>query len=151
MHSSLKTNINARLIATWAIGAILLAVIFPSVATAPILVGLPLGCLVGVLQGRAVRANSMAFARASTALEVRAALTGTATGKAALLIQWCAAVAIATLSFVRSHQLFLVGFFAGYLGFMLARESVTFSSLRHLQSISGSGSGIQPEPGSPAV
>jgi hypothetical protein len=133
MHRSLHPKTNARLLAIRAAGAIVTFAVFPSAATAPILVGRPPGPIVGTLQSSALRNNSPAFARANTALEVRAALTATTAGKLAIVLQWCTAIAIAAIAFVRSRNVFVAGFAEGYLRFMLARESVTWFSLRHLE------------------
>ena len=130
MHSSVQRTTNARLLLAWTAGSILLLGLFPSAAFLPEIVGACFGLLVGSIQAKTLRSNSLAFARATTAMEVRSAFTATRIGKLAVGLQWLGVAAVAIVSFVRSRDLVFVGFIASYLAFMLAREAVSFSALR---------------------
>ena len=90
MHWSLTPGFNLLLVCAWAaVLAALMALGAPLPGLALPIAGLG-GMLVGAFQRRAMGASRDAFRSARTALEVRAALRTTASGRAALALQYAA-------------------------------------------------------------
>lgn len=91
-----------------------------------------LGAVAGGLQTNALRESSAAFREASTAIQVRQAMTATSAGKLSIALLWVAsAIAIIwALAGGLGNPLAVV--FAGYASFALAREIFSFAAVKHL-------------------
>ena len=84
MHWSLKRGVNRILIVTSGAGIIVLTVATSGSVNSACLLGAPFGVLAGVLQQSALRADAAAFARTSTARDVRRVMTSSRAGIAAM-------------------------------------------------------------------
>jgi hypothetical protein len=140
MHWTLNPKNAQAIAALWAVAAGLLAWIAHPPPIGPVVAGLLLGIPVGLLQRRALTENPNGFRQASTARQVRSALTSTRPGRLALRAQWLSAAILLVGSVVQAVSLGdaapsspAFGTIAGYLSLMLTRDLVALPGLRVLE------------------
>ncbi len=113
------------LIAVWGGGAgwLLMTLHPPPLPLAAL--GAATGFLTGWLQRRSLQAAPDAFARATSAFEVRRAFKANRAGRAAIATTWIAAALLVLGALAQSGNVPLA-FITGYLSFMFMRELVAF-------------------------
>ena len=97
--------------------------------------GAAVGLVAGALQGRALRAAPGAFAATVTAMDVRRALIASRDGKLAISLGWVtSALLIVPSIYFRPILLAGVPWLMGYLAFMLGRDIIAYTALRHVET-----------------
>lgn len=91
-----------------------------------------LGVVSGALQASAIRNSAEAFLAASTALQVRQAMTATTSGKFSIALLWGAVAVAAVWAFAGKGGNPLAVLLSGYASFALARELFSFIAVRQL-------------------
>jgi hypothetical protein len=96
------------------------------------------GLLAGVLQARSIYSHRLEFLSAHTALQVRAALTSSISGKVSIALLWLAGSALIAL-LIRGGEYATVQTIVGsYATFSLAREGAALPALFALRGWSRS-------------
>jgi len=133
MHKSLTPRTNLLIIFVWAavVGVFVFVATHPKKALV-IGVGAVLGLLAGIFQLRALQESKDRFRAATTALEVRAAMTSSASGRLATYTLYVAAVILLLTAYTQKEAL---GFalFAGYAAFAFVRDSIALKGCIDLQ------------------
>jgi hypothetical protein len=130
MHSSLRPKTNLALIAIFASVMVAgLVASWPSSAI-PSSVGVLIGAIVGILQRKSMSAVPDRFRGSQSAMEVRRALTSTASGAWAIKVQWLGAFVLLGIALALSNP--LTAFIQGYVSLMLAREIATLRAVEEL-------------------
>jgi hypothetical protein len=88
LHSSLRPRTNLVLAGVWLTALVGVLFFFGRIPWTMVALGSASGVVQGLLQRRALRDGSAQFLEARTALEVRAALTSTAAGRAQIRVLW---------------------------------------------------------------
>jgi hypothetical protein len=124
MHKSLTPQSNILLIIVWA--SVVATFIFSSVhPNKPLMlgVGVIFGIFAGVLQVRALQESKDQFLTSTTALEVRAAMMSSRSGRAATYVLYAAAGSLLLTAFTQ-HEVVGFGLIAGYAAFAFVRECI---------------------------
>jgi hypothetical protein len=139
MHWTLDPKRALSLAMLWAAAAALLAWSAHPIPIGLVAAGLLLGIPLGVLQRRSLAEAPAAFRQASTARQVRTALTSTRSGRLALRTQWVSAAillagsllqAVSARDAVPSNP--AIGAVAAYLSLMFTRDLFALPALRAL-------------------
>ena len=133
MHKSLTPQHNLLLIVFWAL--IVATFIFGSAYPNKLFmlgVGIIFGIFIGVLQVRALQESKDQFLSAKTALEVRAAMMSSRSGRAAIYILYVAAGSLLLIAFTQ-HEVAGFGLIAGYAALAFIRESIALKGCVDLQ------------------
>lgn len=140
MHWSLDSKKALPLAVLWAAIAALLAWSAHPIPVGLVAGGLLLGIPVGIMQRRGLTENPDAFRQASTAHQVRSALTSTRSGRLALRTQWGSAAILLAGSLLQTMSARdalpsnpALGAIAAYLGLMLTRDVFALTALRTLE------------------
>lgn len=144
-HWTLNPLVNALLALSWGCISLALITIPERHPWLPAIVGGLFGVFIGRLQRRSFAEAPAAFLAADSARAVRAAVTSTASGKRALLIQWASLVAIVAAALVQPADL-IAGWFSGYSALMCLRDFVALPGTRQLASDANA-----PAPPNPAL
>src|SRR5215203_861987 len=120
-HWTLNPLVNAILALSWGCISLALITVSERHPWLPAIVGGLFGVFVGFLQRRSFAEAPAAFLAADSALAVRAAMTSTASGKRAILIQWVSLVAIVAAAVAQPADS-IAGWFSGYSALMCLRE-----------------------------
>jgi len=127
-HLTLDARFNAALIVVWALAAgALLYLARPR----PLLlsgVGAAAGLVAGILQRKSVRLAPASFAEAKSAVEVRRAFKSNPPGRLSIGMVWITGIGLLAIALLQEGNA-LLGFVAGYVSFMFAREIVAFQAL----------------------
>jgi hypothetical protein len=112
-----------------------ITLLFPSPRLWPALgLGVAVGVMCGVLQGRAIRANPAAFREADSPVAVRRVLVASPPAAAAIRLQWVFALALVVLALAGPVNRSISVALARYFAMMLVRELVSYPSLVWLRS-----------------
>ncbi len=141
MHVTLTQQANRRLIACWAGFEVLVWILTSGQVAACAGLGAALGVVGGLLQRSVLVSHAREFAQAKTALDVRRVFTSSQFGAISIALGWICLATLLVLSLALALRqpispttpLSLSGnLFAGYFAFMLLRDGVAYSALRHV-------------------
>jgi len=128
-HASLSPDTNIVLTIVWgAIAAYLVFVFDPHVPLVIAVVGAVLGAVGGIMQHLSFKEATNGFTTASSLLDVRRAFKATSWGSRYISWLYFSKFVLAVLAFLFIRQPLLgivLGYLAGYLSLMFAREVVT--------------------------
>lgn len=133
MHKSLTPRNNLLLILVWA--AVVIAFLFASAhpnKTLMLGVGAIFGFVAGIFQLRAIQASKDKFLTATTALEVRAAMTSSTAGRLAIYTLYLV-FGILLLTAFTQKEVVGFGLIAGYAAFALVRDCIALQGCISLQ------------------
>lgn len=138
-HSSLSPTANIFAIMAWGtVAVILFLLIEPTIPLAIGIAGMFLGAVGGVMQHLSFRQATDAFAHTSSLLDVRKAFTSTSWGSRYISWLYLSKIVLAIIAFfLIRHDLIhiLLGYLAGYMSLMFARELVTLRDTFYLQRL----------------
>jgi hypothetical protein len=103
LHSSLRARNNVVLACVWLVALLAVAFFLGRVPWAMVAAGGVSGALQGALQRRALRDGVASFAKARTAMEVRAAMLSTSAGRAQIKVLWCSFALYFVVFFLTQH------------------------------------------------
>ena len=132
MHASLQVRWNVAVIIACVVFAAVMAVFthpFPLMAW---VAAAAFGVVSGLLQARAVVEARSTFQSAATMLEVRAALTSTASGRRSLYVQWALLPVLLVVAFL-VHNTFGAAL-GGYAVFMAVRDAIALRTVGRLNA-----------------
>lgn len=129
MHYTLTPRGNAALMALMA-AALLVCFLTGNGPSLPILAGFVVaGAFSGLLQNIALRHSVSQFQSATSALQVRAALVSSASGKGSVALLWLNGVALGLLLVYGGQYATIQTIVGAYAAFSLVREVATFPAL----------------------
>lgn len=133
MHKilTLRTNLLIIFASATVVGVFLFTDTHPNKALL-IGTGAGLGLLAGIFQSRALRDSKEQFRAATTALEVRAAMNSSASGRLATYTVYAAGGILLLTAFTQNESIGF-GLFAGYAAFIFVRDSIAFKDCIDLQ------------------
>src|SRR5690349_11935847 len=98
MHKSLTLGANRKLILVYATGVALLMIITGHVVFLSCLIGAGFGVAAGFLQRRVLQTHAGAFAKTTTAMDVRRIMTSSRAGTAAISMTWISGLLLLVLA-----------------------------------------------------
>ena len=135
MHSSLKPKTNIVLLVVWATLAVVSGAALTPSSMVILGVGAFLGCVVGLVQYRAMKLAGPTLIEANSLIQVRKALASSPWGKGYLYLFWSSVVVLLALGLWKFEKEILLVFLAGYSALALMRELVTLPAVFSLRSL----------------
>jgi hypothetical protein len=135
MHSSLKPKTNIVLLVVWATLAVVTGAASTPTSMVILGVGAFLGCVVGLVQHRALKLAGPELVKANSLIEVRKALSFSLWGKSYLYLFWSSVVVLLALGLWKFEKEILFVFLAGYSALAFTRELVTLPAIFSLRSL----------------